>query len=193
MSVKLISVSALAKRIGLSKVLMTRPLATKMFEISIEEYGAPLAGDICICDMAGIDDCSGSFVDEFVHRWCYLVKEKDNALFVLRNLSDDVLYTVDSALSHRNRLSDDSLVILRYGSNGYHLVGDRVENNVREVFDMLATGEHVTVRMVADRFAVGLNSAGNRLKKIYDAHLAIRNEQSAENGGKFEYYLPDIK
>ena len=192
MLVKLISVSALANHIGLGKVLMTRPLAAKMFELSVEEYGKPLAGDICVCDMAGIDDCSGSFVDEFVHRWCYLVKEKDNALFILRNLTDDVLYTVNSALSHRNRLSNDSLVILRYCGNGYHLVGDRIENNVREVFDMLATGERVTVRMVADRFDVGLNSAGNRLKKIHDAHLAIRNEQSAENGGKFEYYLPVI-
>ena len=46
--------------------------------------------------------------------------------------------------------------------------------------------------MIADRFGVELNSAGNRLKKIYDARLALRLEQSIDNGGKFEYYLPKI-
>ena len=50
----------------------------------------------------------------------------------------------------------------------------------------------VLKRLIADRFGVELNSAGNRLKKIYDAHLAQRIEQSIENGGKFEYYLPKI-
>lgn len=192
LTVKLISVSSLASQVGLGNVLMLRPMAAKMFDLSVQVYGNPLPGDVYVCDMAGIDDCSGSFVDEFVHRWCYLVRETDNALFILRNLNEDVLYTVSSALSHRNRLSNDSMVILHYCEGVYRLVGDRVEKNVRAVFDLMATGNHITVRMIADRFGVELNSAGNRLKKIYDAHLAQRIEQSVENGGKFEYYLPKI-
>lgn len=192
LAVKLISVSSLASQVGLGNVLMLRPMAAKMFDLSVQVYGNPLPGDVYVCDMAGIDDCSGSFVDEFVHRWCYLVRETDNALFILRNLNEDVLYTVSSALSHRNRLSNDSMVILHYCEGVYRLVGDRVEKNVRAVFDLMATGNHITVRMIADRFGVELNSAGNRLKKIYDAHLAQRIEQSVENGGKFEYYLPRI-
>lgn len=192
LAVKLISVSSLAKQVGLDNVLMLRPLAAEMFDLSVQKYGSPLPEDICVCDMAGIDDCSGSFVDEFVHRWCYLVRETDNALFILRNLNEDALYTVSSALSHRNRLSNDSMVILHYCDGGYRLIGDRVEKNVRAVFDLMATGSRITARMVADRFGVELNSAGNRLKKIYDAHLAQRIEQSIENGGKFEYYLPKI-
>lgn len=192
LAVKLISVSSLASQVGLGNVLMLRPMAAKMFDLSVQVYGNPLPGDVYVCDMAGIDDCSGSFVDEFVHRWCYLVRETDNALFILRNLNEDVLYTVSSALSHRNRLSNDSMVILHYCEGVYRLVGDRVEKNVRAVFDLMATGNHITVRMIADRFGVELNSAGNRLKKIYDAHLAQRIEQSVENGGKFEYYLPKI-
>ena len=192
LAVKLISVSSLASQVGLGNVLMLRPMAAKMFDLSVQVYGNPLPGDVYVCDMAGIDDCSGSFVDEFVHRWCYLVRETDNALFILRNLNEDVLYTVSSALSHRNRLSNDSMVILHYCEGVYRLVGDRVEKNVRAVFDLMATGNHITVRMIADRFGVELNSAGNRLKKIYDAHLAQRIEQSVENVGKFEYYLPKI-
>lgn len=192
LAIKLISVSALAKQVGLDNVVMLRPLAAKMFDLSIQKHGNPMSGDIYICDLAGIDDCSGSFVDEFVHRWCYRVRETDNALFILRNLSEDVLYTVSSALSHRNRLSNDAMVILHYCEGGYNLIGDRVEKNVRAVFDLMATGSSITARMVADRFDVELNGAGNRLKKIYDAHLAQRIEQSIENGGKFEYYLPKI-
>ena len=90
MAVKLISVSSLAKQVGLDNVLMLRPLAAQMFELSVQEYKKPLSGDIYICDMSRIDDCSGSFVDEFVHRWCYLIRETENALFILRNLNEDV-------------------------------------------------------------------------------------------------------
>lgn len=192
MAVKLMSVSSLAKQVGLDNVLMLRPLAAQMFELSIREYKKPLAGDVYICDMSRIDDCSGSFVDEFVHRWCYLIRETENALFILRNLNEDVLYTVNSALSHRNRLSKDSLAILYFSDGKYNLIGDRIEKNVKAVFDILSAGNHVTARMIADRFGVELNSAGNRLKKIYDARLALRLEQSIDNGGKFEYYLPKI-
>ena len=57
----------------------------------------------------------------------------------------------------------------------------------------MANGGHVTAREVAKSFNLELNSAGNRLKKLYDAHAVMRVEQSADVGGKFEYFIPDIK
>ncbi len=192
MATKLISVSSLAEQVGMGTILLLRPKAAEMYDLSVQEYGMPLPGDIYICDMNGIEDCSGSFVDEFIFRWCNSVRGTDNAIFVVTNVTDDSLYSLEAALMHRNRMNNDSMVVLRYQGGIYNAIGDRMEKNVRAVFDLMADGKHITARAVAGHFELELNSAGNRLKKLYDAHLAMRLEQSIANGGKYEYYLPTI-
>lgn len=193
MATEVISVSSLATQVGLSNVLYLRQKASEMFEISLQQYRTPLIGDVYVCDMRGIEDCSGSFVDEFIHRWFRLIRSIDNTLFVLRNVSEDVLYTITSSLNLRNNMDKDSMVLLVFDENRFQAIGDKMEKNVRDVFDLMAEGMPITARLVADKFAIELNSAGNRLKKLYDAHLAMRCEQSIEAGGKYQYYLPVIK
>lgn len=192
MAEKQIVVSSLAKEVGLSTMLVLRPKATDMFEISLQQCGAPQNNDIYICDMKGIEDCSGSFVDEFILKWLKRIRNTDNSLFVLKNVNEDVLYTITSALNLRNKLDMDSMVLLLFQNGEYQAISDKLEKNVREVFDLMRNGQKVTARLISDKFSIELNSAGNRLKKLYDAHLAVRLEQSVENGGKFEYYLPLI-
>ena len=111
---------------------------------------------------------------------------------MLKNVNEDVLYTITSALNLRNKLDMDSMVLLLFQNGEYQAISDKLEKNVREVFDLMRNGQKVTARLISDKFSIELNSAGNRLKKLYDAHLAVRLEQSVENGGKFEYYLPLI-
>ena len=142
--------------------------------------------------MNGIEDCSRSFVDEFILKWLKRIRNTDNTLFVLKNVNEDVLYTITSALNLRNKLDMDSMVLLLFQNGEYQAISDKLEKNVREVFDLMRNGQKVTARLISDKFSIELNSAGNRLKKLYDAHLAVRLEQSVENGGKFEYYLPLI-
>lgn len=192
MATKTISVSALAEKVELSNVLYLRPNAREMFEISTDEYGLPLPGDIYVCDLTGIEDCSGSFVDEFIHKWVRLVRDTENAMFVLTGVSDDVSYTIRSALNLRNKLDKDSMIILSFDGITYQVIGDKLEKNAQEVFNYIVLEKTVTVRMVAEKFSLELNGASNRLKKLYDARLVMRAEQSAENGGKYEYFLPRI-
>ena len=80
-----------------------------------------------------------------------------------------------------NENQDSAKVAFNYGT---HM------KNVLQIFSYVAEGKHITARTVADELGLELNSAGNRLKKLYDAHLTLRLEQSAESGGKFEYFLP---
>lgn len=193
MAIKEILVISLANQVGLTDgILVLRPKAIEMFNLALKQYGGPLIGDVYICNLNGIIDCSGSFVDEFILGWQRLIREMDNTMFILTNITEDVQYTILSALNLRNKMDKGSLVLVARIGGKYQILGEKMERNVLDVFDLMANGTRITARTVAERFSIELNSAGNRLKKLYDSHATMRIEQSTENGGKFEYYLPSI-
>lgn len=191
LATKMLSVASLASRVRLSDgILAFRSKATEMFALSKTEVGDLLPGDVLLCSLKGIVDCSSSFVDEFILNWYRVIRNIDNALLILIDMNEDVKYTTESAVIQRNRISKENIVLLAKESNQYVILGDRLEKNVLQIFSYVAEGKHITARGIAEVLGLELNSAGNRLKKLYDAHLAMRLEQSAESGGKFEYFLP---
>lgn len=191
MATKKLSVTSLAKEVELNDgVLVLRPKATKMLELSRAILGQIFYGDVVECDLAGVLDCSSSFVDEFIIGWQRIINGVENTMLVLVNVSSDVRYTIEAALNQRNKLSKESTALVIYSDEGYEVLGNKVEKNVRGVFTLLKDGAHITARLIADKFNIELNSAGNRLKKLYDAHMAMRSEQSIDAGGKYEYYIP---
>lgn len=191
MATKKLSVASLASRVKLSDgILAFRSKAAEMFALSKTEVGELLPGDILLCSFKEIVDCSSSFVDEFILNWYRVIRHIDNVLMILNDMNEDVKFTTESAVIQRNRISKDNIVLLVKESSNYVILGDKLEKNVLQIFSYVAEGKHITARTVADELGLELNSAGNRLKKLYDAHLTLRLEQSAESGGKFEYFLP---
>lgn len=194
MRMKKLDVASLSQRVDLRDgVLVLRPVARKMFELSQVAIGDLISDDIVICDLKDIVDCSSSFVDEFLLTWQRSICELKNTMMILTNMSEDVQYTVESALNQRNRISNENLTLINYVSSHFEVLGNKLEKNTRQVFELVSDGSHISAREVAERFGLELNSAGNRLKKLYDAHAVIRIEQSADAGGKFEYYIPNIE
>lgn len=194
MRVKKLDVASLSKRVGLNDgVLVLRPTAKEMFEISKSEIGDLISDDLLVCDFQEIYDCSSSFVDEFVLTWQRVINKQKNTMLILINTNEDVQYTVEAALNQRNRISNESLSLIAHINDKFVIFGRKLEKNALQVFELMANGGHITAREVAESFNLELNSAGNRLKKLYDAHAVMRVEQSADVGGKFEYFIPDIK
>ena len=193
MKKKEIPVASLAKEIGLMDgILVLRPKATEMLELSKKAIGSIFCGDTLVCNFAEIVDCSSSFVDEFIIGWQRIVNQTENALFILVNFNSDVRYTIEATLNQRNRISRENLCLIAQTDGRYEVIGSKIEKNVLQVFDLLADGSHVTARLIADEFNIELNSAGNRLKKLFDAHIVFRSEQSEDTGGKYEYYIPKV-
>lgn len=190
---KEIPVASLAKQVGLTDgILVLRPKAAEMLELSKKAIGPVLYGDTLVCNFAEIIDCSSSFVDEFVVGWQRIVSQTENVLLILINFNPDVRYTIEAALNQRNRISHENLCLIVQADGRYEVLGNKIEKNVLQVFDLLADGSHITARLIADRFNIELNSAGNRLKKLFDAHIVFRSEQSVDAGGKYEYYIPKV-
>src|SRR5699024_4837008 len=194
MRMRKLDIASLSQQVDLlDGILVLRPIAKKMFELSQTALGGLMSDAIVICDFEGIIDCSSSFVDEFLLTWQKGICELKNTMMILTNMSEDVQYTVESALNQRNRISNENLTLVVYVNNHFEVLGNKLEKNTRQVFELVSDGKHISAREVADRFDLELNSAGNRLKKLYDAHAVIRIEQSADAGGKFEYYIPSIE
>ena len=194
MRMRKLDIASLSQQVDLlDGILVLRPIAKKMFELSQTALGGLMSDDIVICDLKGIIDCSSSFVDEFLLTWQRVICELKNTMMILTNMSEDVQYTVESALNQRNRISNENLTLVVYVNNHFEVLGNKLEKNTRQVFELVSDGKHISAREVADRVDLELNSAGNRLKKLYDAHAVIRIEQSADAGGKFEYYIPSIE
>lgn len=194
MRMRKLDIASLSQQVDLlDGILVLRPIAKKMFELSQTALGGLVSDDIVICDLKGIIDCSSSFVDEFLLTWQRVICELKNTMMILTNMSEDVQYTVESALNQRNRISNENLTLVVYANDHFEVLGNKLEKNTRQVFELVSDGKHISAREVADWFDLELNSAGNRLKKLYDAHAVIRIEQSADAGGKFEYYIPSIK
>lgn len=193
MAKKEILVTSLAKQVGLNDgILVLRPKAAQMLQLSQAEMNPILHGDVALCDLTGVLDCSSSFVDEFIIGWQRIVNQTENTMLILTNANQDVRYTIEAALNQRNKLSHESIALVLYTDCGYEILGNKVEKNVLQVFSLLAEGAHITARLIADKFELELNSAGNRLKKLYDAHMVMRLERSADAGGKYEYYIPTM-
>lgn len=193
MAKKRLLVTSWAERVNLTDgVLVFRPKAAQMLELSKSEMGQILYGDVVECNLVDVLDCSSSFVDEFIIGWQRIVNQVENTMLILVNATPDVRYTIEAALNQRNKLSNESIALVIHSDKGYEVLGNKVEKNVREAFALLAEGYHITARLIADRFNLELNSAGNRLKKLYDAHMAMRLEQSIDAGGKYEYYIPKL-
>lgn len=190
---KYIDVVSISKEVDLNDgILVLRPQAQKMYKISKEQIGNLMSYDILVCNFDGIFDCSSSFVDEFVLGWQRSVCKISNVLFILVNMNEDVLYTVEAALNQRNRISKENLSLLAYLNKKLIILGNKIEKNSLQVFERILDEEYVTAREVAEVFNLELNSAGNRLKKLYDAHVVMRIEQSADLGGKFKYFIPHL-
>ena len=194
MKLKKLDVASLSQQVGLNDgVLVLRPMAKKMYEASRSVVGDLTSDEVLICDLQKIFDCSSSFVDEFVLAWQRVVCELKNTMMILINMNEDVQYTVEAALNQRNRISKESLSLVACIEDRFIVLGNKLEKNALQVFELVAGGAHITAREVAERFDLELNGAGNRLKKLYDAHAVMRAEQSADAGGKFEYFIPVIK
>ena len=110
-----LDIASLSQQVDLlDGILVLRPIAKKMFELSQTALGGLMSDDIVICDLKGIIDCSSSFVDEFLLTWQRVICELKNTMMILTNMSEDVQYTVESALNQRNRISNENLTLVVY-------------------------------------------------------------------------------
>src|SRR5690606_29674489 len=90
---------------------------------------------------------------------------------LLEGLTQDSIDNINAAI----RLQRLKLAFLAIDSEGWWEVVGHLEESLREVLAMLAKRPSLTAPELADEKELALNSANNRLKRLFDQHL-IRRE-----------------
>lgn len=126
-----------------------------------------------------------SFVDETIIRLGQeiVAGKHGNRRLLLQGLTQDSKDNIDAAI----RLQRLKIAFLAISSDKTWEIVGHLEDSLREVLDMLAQRPSLTAPELAEEKELALNSANNRLKRLFDLHL-IRREYEVSEKGLIYYY-----
>ena len=104
---------------------------------------------------------------------------------LLSELTQDSIDNINAAI----RLQRFKLAFLAISPGGQWQVVGHLEDNLQETLTMVAQRPSLTAPELADELDLALNSANNRLKRLYDLHLIRREYEVSEKGLLYIYYF----
>lgn len=126
-----------------------------------------------------------SFVDETIIRLGQEIVAGKHGYrrLLLQGLTQDSKDNIDAAI----RLQRLKIAFSAISSNQTWEIVGHLEDSLREALDMLAQRHTLTAPELAEEKELALNSANNRLKRLFDLHL-IRREYEVSEKGLIYYY-----
>lgn len=104
---------------------------------------------------------------------------------LLADLTQDSVDNINAAI----RLQRLKLAFLSIAPGGQWQVVGHLEDNLQETLMIVAQRPSLTAPELADELDLALNSANNRLKRLYDLHLIRREYEVSEKGLLYIYYF----
>ena len=129
----------------------------------------------------------GSFADETVVRLGEeLTTDRfGNRAMVLQGLTADSITNIEAVIGLR-RLK---LGFLATEPDGQWQVIGQLDPSLHEMLKILATQKYLTAPELAERFNLAINTASNRLKRLYDRRLVRREYEVSAKGLQYYYYF----
>lgn len=126
-----------------------------------------------------------SFADEAIVRLYEAICAGEHAetTLLLMGLTDDSLHNINAVIHLRNL----KLAILVVEENGMWQVIGQLERSLRETLDMMATEPQMTAPQLAEIIDSAVNTASNRLKRLYDTRVIQREQEISEKGIQYIY------
>ncbi len=190
--IKELNLSQYAKKYDLEEILIYRPIAKKIYEDVIHDISLLSSETILKCSFQNVEMCDVSFSDGFIINLQKYVMNCEKAMMIITDANETVQENLEAALSLRNKQDHSKICLLFYQNNDYRIIGD-LEKNLKESFELVKNLKELTARELAHRFNIEINSASNRLKKLFNLRLLLRQELIDESGRQHLYYIPSIK
>lgn len=102
---------------------------------------------------------------------------------LLQGLTDDSIKNIEAVISLRNL----KLAFLAVDSNGAWKCIGHLEPSLRKTLEVVADRGHLTAPELAKLTNLAINSASNRLKRLYDQRLVRREYEVSEKGLQYIY------
>ncbi|WP_445478304.1 hypothetical protein ACULLL_18850 [Lysinibacillus irui] len=182
--------------LGKTKILAYRPEGKKIKEYILEQV---VSNSFLNLNFENIEICDVSVVDEVILEVMMFIREKKlDVLLILSHIDEYVLESIRAArLLKEDKLSKElnekvRIPLLYYRMNkGFEIIGE-LETVLTETFELVCSNKIVTARNISLANNIAINSASNRLKKLYDYKLISRRTATDESGKFYEYLLPNF-
>jgi DNA-binding MarR family transcriptional regulator len=187
-----------AAAIGLnSKILTYRPDGKKLQSCMLKICSNENIINSVNLDFTEIEVCDVSFIDEIIFEFSATLRKKSaGTIIYLSNLDEYVYDSLRAAqLLKEDKLSKKlnekvRLPLLYFRkSRGFEIIGE-MEAVLMETFAMLDSKGKISARDIALKKGIAINSASNRLKKLFDYGLIQRETITDTSGVYYQYLLP---
>lgn len=179
--------SDLLQRLEMGGVdLVTREYGQQAYPLLAQALRQTPADSYLVFDFAGVRTVDTAFTRETFVRLLGEVIDGQfgGARFLLANLSANALETFEILMERRKNLG----FFLVLQPTGLYIAG-HMEPNLREVYALLKECKEVSVRDLAEKLHLEINTASTRLKKLYDTNATTRREEIIERGRQHIYRL----
>lgn len=187
--IKTIYLHDIAVKLNLDKVLTFRPLGKQARTFITSEIDKMMPGECIELNFSGIETCDVSFVDETVVEVQLFLREKrENVLLFLTKFNQDILDNLNGAIRVRES-NGIKIPVLIKESERFRYMGP-LEPVLAETLIFMGARAQTVASDIAGQEGTAINAASNRLKKLYDLRLCLRDERIDENGKQYVYKLP---
>lgn len=182
------SLAKLSSELGFSeRFFLTRENGFRAYPILKEQLIQISKGEALVLNFPLNQLIDSSFADEtLIHLGEEILdgEIKDRAL-LLQGLTEDSITNIESIISLRNL----KLAFLVVEQNGQWRCIGHLDPSLKEVLQMLGDSASLTAPQLAASHNLAINTASNRLKRLYDRGLVRREYEVSEKGLQYIYYF----
>jgi DNA-binding transcriptional ArsR family regulator len=178
----------LYKELGLPEsFFLTREKGEKAYQILADQLKVTPNGHPLLVIFPPNQLMDASFADESIIRLGEAIIADDfgDRCILLQGLTSDSITNLEAAISLRKL----KLAFLSVEPTGaWNCIG-QLEPSLLETLTILAVHTPITAPELADMKGLAINSASNRLKRLYDQRLVRREHEISEKGLQYIYYF----
>jgi predicted transcriptional regulator len=187
-SVERQDMALLGHQLGFSeRLFLTRQHGEKAYELLREKLQTLDEGLGLILSFPSGQIIDASFADETIIRLGEEISasNSDQHCILLENLTEDSLTNIEAIIKLR-QIKLAFLVVKPHGV--WQCIGN-VESSLHETLDIISRHKYLTAPELSKILGLAINTASNRLKRLYDMRLIRREQQVSSQGIQYIYYF----
>lgn len=183
-----ISISDICQKIQVGdRILVTRQLGEQVFEQITDLIKQDSLSQAIILVFPKEQLIDPSFADETILRLQkqFIGAADGKGTIIVRGLTQDSIHNLNAAIKYQNL----KIPLLSMTSEKEWDIVGSLEQSLRETLDLVAKHARLTAPELAQILSLAINTASNRLKRLYDLRLVRREFEITDNGLQYIYYF----
>ena len=188
----IININELAEKAGIEQkgILSYRPFGQKIRKDIVQKVDELPPNHVVNLNFAGIKFSDSSCADEVVLQvQLYLREKANNIILFVSNINESIKEELQAAVALQEKTKGRIPFLYRSHDGSFQYIGE-IEDTLEDTFKLLQERKSLTTRDLTQKYDIAVNSASNRLKKLWDYGLVLREERIDNMGKQHIYSLP---